>query len=234
MYSNTDIFVLPGPFSALGYLYSSVSLSLIHSENARAVLAAGCLLGGMDDLCSYSYDACRQSITVDTITGWLDFADAIPSPSDGTSTPRLSPTSLFGQYAQRLKDDVFRFLVVTLPGILEVSSPPPASSELSASPVRGSGRDTLLQIFSRVPFDMFKAAVESAAFHIGTFLDSIVCQFGLTLPASVRLRSDEVQVRQRSDRNAKAGHCTRNGCRRDGGPCLWRIELWGKCGACDA
>jgi hypothetical protein len=163
-----------------------VSLSLIRPENARAVLAAGCLLGGMDDLCAYSYDACRQSITVDTITGWLDFADAIPPPSDGSSTPAMSPTSVFGQYAERLKDEVFRFLVVTLPTVLEVSSSSSSPSESPKSPVRGSGRDTLLQIYSRVPFDMFKAAVESTLFHIGRFLDGILCQFRLTFLASIR------------------------------------------------
>jgi hypothetical protein len=106
---------------------------------------------------------------VDTITGWLDFADAIPPLSDGASTPGMSPTSVFGQYAQRLKDDVFRFLVVTLPTVLEISSSSPAQSESSTSLVKDSGRDTLLQIYSRVPFDMFKAAVESTAFHVGRF-----------------------------------------------------------------
>jgi len=148
-------------FSALGYLYSSVSLSLIRPGNARGVLAAGCLLGGMDDLCSYAYDACRQSISVETIDEWLKFTDTIPSSTDGSLTPELSLTSVFGHYAQRLRDDVFQFLVVTLPNLLEVNS-----SE--SDPSRDhTGRDTLLRIFSLVPFDMFKSAVESRAFEIG-------------------------------------------------------------------
>lgn len=147
---------------ALGYLYSSVSLSLIRPDNARGVLAAGCLLGGMDELCGYAYDACRQSISVETINEWLEFIDTIPSSPDGSLTPELSLTSVFGHFAQRLRDDVFHFLVVTLPNALEINS-----SESDPSQVH-TGRDTLLRVFSLVPFDMFKSAVESRAFEIGS------------------------------------------------------------------
>lgn len=147
---------------ALGYLYSAISLNLIRPENARAVLAAGSLLGGMDDLSQYSYNVCRQSMSVETIGGWVDFIDTLPSHADGTATPDLPQTSVFGQYAQKLRDDVFHFLVVTLPEILEVQRPPQDSS---SGP---SGRDVLLQIYSRVPFEMFKSAVESPTFMIGS------------------------------------------------------------------
>ncbi|KAH8108169.1 hypothetical protein BXZ70DRAFT_42577 [Cristinia sonorae] len=160
---------------ALGYLYSPVSFNLVHSENARAALAAACLLGGMDDLCNYAYDICRQSISVDNISEWLEFVETIPTPSDGSSTPiepqHLPPsrTAVFGPYAERLKSDVFSFLVVTLPNILNingVSSPgTPQGDRHSPS---DAGRDTLLQVFSRVPFDLFKAAVESPTFQIGS------------------------------------------------------------------
>lgn len=148
---------------ALGYLYSSVSLTLIRPENARAVLAGGCLLGGMDDLCQYAYDCCRQSINVDTVGQWLEFVDRIPAPSDGSATPQveLSTTSVFGPYGPRLKEDVFNFLVVELPNVLHVHQPTPTT------PPDAAGRDMLLQIYSRIPFDMFKAAVESSQFGIG-------------------------------------------------------------------
>ncbi|KAF7338418.1 BTB domain-containing protein [Mycena venus] len=147
---------------ALGYLYSSASLALIHEKNCRAVLASAHLLGGMDELCSYSYDACRRSISVDTIGEWLQFIDTIPPPSDGTTTPDLTQTSIFGPYGQRLRDDVFTFLVVTLPQSLDIH--PDSSSSKSG----GNGRDMLLQIFSRVPFDLFKTAMESPTFEIGS------------------------------------------------------------------
>lgn len=160
-WSRPYLVFISGAFSALGYLYSSVSLSLIRPDNARGVLAAGCLLGGMDELCGYAYDACRQSISVETINEWLEFIDTIPSSPDGSLTPELSLTSVFGHFAQRLRDDVFHFLVVTLPNALEINS-----SESDPSQVH-TGRDTLLRVFSLVPFDMFKSAVESRAFEIG-------------------------------------------------------------------
>lgn len=121
----------------------------------------------MEDLCGYAYAACRQSINVETITEWLEFVDSIPLSSDGQLTPQQSVTSVFGEYARRLREDIFQFLVVTLPNTLEVYSS--AGSE-SGSSQGHSGRDTLLQIFSLVPFDMFKAAVESPTFQIGACL----------------------------------------------------------------
>jgi hypothetical protein len=153
------------PHPALGYLYSSVSLSLIRPQNARAVLAAGCLLGGMDDLCAYAYEACRRSMSVDTISEWLEFVSTIP-PADGSSTSDLPPMSVFGQYAERLREEVFHFLVVTLPGLLDAHQSL-APGERPSSPESGSGRDILLQVYSQVPFDLFKAAVESPKFQIG-------------------------------------------------------------------
>lgn len=148
---------------ALGYLYSSISLNLIRSENARAVLAAGCLLGGMEDLCQYAYEVCRRSLSVETIGAWLDFIDAIPPPpSNGSASPEAVPT-VFGHFAQRLREDVFHFLVVTLPEVLEVRQPPQPDA------VAGStGRDVLLQVYAQVPFEMFKTAVESPTFNIGS------------------------------------------------------------------
>lgn len=157
----------------MGYLYSAESLNSLRPENARAVLAAACLLGGMEDLCGYAYELCRQSINVENIAEWLEFVEAIPSPSDGTSTP-IEPhqmsqnrTAVFGIYAQRLKDDVFHFLVVRLPAILNVGSQSTPATPQTEGPASDAGRDTLLQIFARVPFDLFKTAVESPTFQIG-------------------------------------------------------------------
>jgi hypothetical protein len=146
------------------------SLGLVHEKNCRAVLASAHLLGGMDELCTYSYDACRRSISVDTIGEWLQFIDTIPSPSDGTSTADLTQTSIFGLYGQRLRDDVFNFLVVTLPQSLDIQS------DSSSSKPGVNGRDMLLQIFCRVPFDLFKTAMESPTFEIG------LLSFALPLP----------------------------------------------------
>ncbi|TFK27394.1 hypothetical protein FA15DRAFT_586515 [Coprinopsis marcescibilis] len=141
---------------------SSTSILIMspRPENARAVLAAGCLLGGMDDLCQYAYEVCRRSLSVETIGAWLEFIESTPSQTDGSATPDV-PRTIFGHYAQRLRDDVFHFLVVTLPEVLEVRQPQPEASGRT-------GRDVLLQVYAQVPFDMFKTAVESPTFNIGS------------------------------------------------------------------
>ena len=182
-FNATDLIaVLFSPFSALGYLYSPVSLNLIRPDNARGVLAAGCLVGGMEELCEYAYEACRQSITQTTINEWLEFVEsASHAPSqNGSASPPVniqSTTSVFGPYAQRLRHDVFEYLVVTLPTALNIHQRAPANGTVSPSPEspspsspHGSGRDVLLEIFSRVPFDLFKTAVESPTFQIGEWL----------------------------------------------------------------
>lgn len=181
-------------FLALGYLYSSVSLRLIRPDNARAVLAAGCLLGGMDDLCQFAYETCRQSINVNTIGSWLEFVDTLPPSSpDGSSTPDIPPVTVFGHFAQRIRDDVFHFLVVTLPEVLEVHTTPDSvpSTPSGSGP---SGREVLLQIFSRVPFEMFKAAVESPTFNIGTFPCSFLSFRNQGLTISIPLQGPTKHV----------------------------------------
>ena len=144
----------------------------------------------MEELCRYCYEACRQSISVETIRSWVEFIDTIPSSGDGSTTPDLPKTSIFGLYAQRLKDDVFHFLVDTLPEILEVQQSPPDAS--SSGP---SGRDVLLQIYSRVPFEMFKTAVESPAFRLGACL---LFWFWFVLTASF-VKIPSVQIKLDSD-----------------------------------
>ena len=100
-------------------------------------------------------------MSVETINLWLEFVDIVPSSTDGSTSPNMPPTSVFGQYAQKLRDDVFHFLVVTLPEVLEVT-------RSQHDPMSGSsGRDALLQTYARVPFEMFRAAVESPTFLIG-------------------------------------------------------------------
>ena len=98
---------------------------------------------------------------METIGLWLEFVDNVPSSPDDTTSPTMPSTAVFGQYAQRMRDDVFHFLVVTLPEVLEVTKP---QQDSMSNP---SGRDALLQIYARVPFDMFRAAVESPTFSIG-------------------------------------------------------------------
>ena len=203
---------LPLLFPALGYLYSPVSLNLIRPDNARGVLAAGCLLGGMQELCEHSYEACRQSITQATIHEWLGFVESVSfTPSqNGSTSPQVnvqsitSTTTVFGPYAQRLRDDVLEYLVVTLPATLNVHKRAPANGSVSPSPEstspssqNTSGREVLLDVFSRVPFDLFKAAVESPAFQIGKCFEYCIhhdSDHAINANPFVRLRPSPVQV----------------------------------------
>ena len=136
----------------------------------------------MHDLCEYAYEACRQSITQTTINDWLEFVESVShTPSqNGFASPPVnvqsitSTVSVFGPYAQRLRHDVLEYLVVTLPAALNVHQRDPANGTVSPSPEspspssqHSSGRETLLDIFSRVPFELFKAAVESPTFQFG-------------------------------------------------------------------
>src|SRR5260221_11773322 len=100
----------------------------------------------MEELCQYSYTACRQSMSVETIGLWLEFVDNVPSSTDGSTSPSMPSISIFGQYAQKLRDDVFHFLVVTLPEVLEVTK---AQHD---SMLNSSGRDACLQIYELLPF----------------------------------------------------------------------------------
>lgn len=114
----------------------------------------------MEDLCTYAYEICKRSMNVQTISEWLKFLEPpTPSAADADAPPS---TSVFGPYAERLRTEIFNYLVVTLPNLLEVQAPAPTDGP--------SGRDTLLQIFSLIPFDMFKAAVETPTFQIGALL----------------------------------------------------------------
>lgn len=217
---------------ALGYLYSYQAIKMVSTANARATLASGCLLGGMDDLCAKAYNICKDSIRVDTIEDWLAWTDAHFSPpsssippstpgggGSGTaagahivgasalnghspstsapSTPRSpsSPSplssagqqqdrqivapSIFGPYAQLLRDDVLEFLIVALPAILMTDSNTTTSTlttsnghqnggESVKSEINGEALEALLRVFSRVSFDVFKTAMESPKFFIGS------------------------------------------------------------------
>jgi hypothetical protein len=144
---------------ALGYLYSFQAIKVVTQANARQTLASACLLGGMDDLCTYAFNVCRESIRGDTIEDWLSWVDSHQSPfaphspdTSAPSTPRsispqpnqdISTSSIYGPYAQLLRDAVLDFLVLSLPSILV------AENEATG----GDWQEPLLRIFSRVSFD---------------------------------------------------------------------------------
>ncbi|KAG8883570.1 hypothetical protein FRB98_003069 [Tulasnella sp. 332] len=159
---------------ALGYLYSSASMGHLTRDNARSVLAAACLLGGMDDLCTASYEMCRDGISAENIHDWLHFLDEPSFPPSSASssipgTPTPSAAAVLGPWGKRLREDVFSFLVMALPASLHAF---PTQSQKTAvtdsAAAAEAGQDVLIRIYAVLPFDVFKHAVESPAFPVGS------------------------------------------------------------------
>jgi hypothetical protein len=190
--------------AALGYLYSSVSLNHIRPDNARGVLAAGCLLGSLDDLCKFAYETCQRAITLDTIDEWLGFVESIQPSADSEGAHASRPSStILGPYAQLLRADFFRFLVTTLSSSLDVHGETAVAPQ-DPSPAHPSGRETVLEVFSRVSFDLFKAAIESPDLQIGKNIlampaDPWARRPLLTFRSMHRIRSGTIQVRKGGD-----------------------------------
>ncbi|KZV85125.1 hypothetical protein EXIGLDRAFT_682137 [Exidia glandulosa HHB12029] len=151
---------------ALSYLYSPASLEAVRPHNARAVLATACLLGGMEELANYAYQLCLQSLSVDTVMDWLDFLESLPA-TDAQGQP--DPPTVFGPYAKQLREDVLNFLIVSLPLSLSAFSSgegtPISPVGVSANDI-SPGQEALLHVYTRLPFDLFKRALESPQFPL--------------------------------------------------------------------
>lgn len=145
---------------ALGYLYSPYQVGLVNPGNARSVVAAACLLGGMPELADIAFDCCRASISPSTIVDWVNFVESMPPgpPPDATPAYPQGQTSVFGPYLEQFRDLVYGYLIVTLPNVLQAFT----------AGEQGSGCDELLSVYSQLPFDTLKQAVESPAFPAGS------------------------------------------------------------------
>ncbi|KAJ1310339.1 hypothetical protein OPQ81_007078 [Rhizoctonia solani] len=149
---------------ALGYLYSPYQVGLINPSNARSVVAAACLLGGMPELANMAFECCRASISANTIVDWVNFVESLPPSPSSDATPTNYPqgqTSVFGPYLDQFRDLVYGYLIVTLPSVLHAFAVPEA----------GDGWDELLGIYAQLPFDTLKHAIEAPSFPAGKFAD---------------------------------------------------------------
>ncbi|QRV86199.1 hypothetical protein RhiJN_14217 [Ceratobasidium sp. AG-Ba] len=141
---------------ALGYLYSPYQVGLVNPGNARSVVAAACLLGGMPELAEIAFEYCRASISPSTIVDWVNFIESMPpgAPQDAAAAYPQGQTTVFGPYLTQFRDLVYGYLIVTLPNALHTF----------ASPEQGSGWDELLSVYTQLPFETLKHAIESPAF----------------------------------------------------------------------
>lgn len=121
----------------------------------------------MDELSNHAYQLCLQSLSVDSVMDWLDFLDTLP-PTDAQGQPDI-PT-VFGPYAKQLREDVLNFLTVSLPLSLSAFSPGEMSPISPTGVVTpndpAAGQEALLRVYCRLPFDLFKRALESPQFPL--------------------------------------------------------------------
>lgn len=115
----------------------------------------------MPELADIAFDCCRASISPSNIVDWVHFLESMPPvhPPDATPAYPQGQTSVFGPYLAQFRDLVYGYLMITLPGVLQAFT---ASEE-------GGGWDELLSIYSQLPFDTLKHAVESPAFPAGSY-----------------------------------------------------------------
>jgi hypothetical protein len=184
---------------ALGYLYSPYQVGLVNPGNARSVVAAACLLGGMPELADIAFECCRASISASTIVDWVNFVESMPPPypSDATPTYPQGQTSVFGPYLAQFRDLVYGYLIVTLPNVLHAFAPVE----------EGSGWDELLGIYSQLPFDTLKQAIESPAFPAGECYSSAIIVFNPLIghvagSDQVRFRFAKAVIAQRKQATA--------------------------------
>lgn len=171
---------------ALGYLYSPYQVGLVNPSNARSVVAAACLLGGMPELADIAFECCRASISASTIVDWVNFVESMPPPNppDATPTYPQGQTSVFGPYLAQFRDLVYTYLIVTLPNVLQAFTPVED----------GSGWDELLAIYTQLPFETLKQAIESTAFPAGECPMPTIKLF-YSLIGHNRVGSDQVRFR---------------------------------------
>ncbi|QRW27307.1 hypothetical protein RhiXN_01902 [Rhizoctonia solani] len=204
---------------ALGYLYSPYQVGLVNPSNARSVVAAACLLGGMPELADLAFECCRASISASTIVDWVKFVESIPLPPTPAPTSDATPTnypqgqtSVFGPYLTQFRDLVYGYLIVTLPNVLHAF----------AAPEEGNGWDELLGIYTQLPFDTLKQAIESPAFPAGTdqvrfrFAKAVVAQRKQANPSGVE---ETVVLAFGGSQSGSAVHITRKSKKKQ----LWKV-----------
>ncbi|KEP55582.1 BTB/POZ domain protein [Rhizoctonia solani 123E] len=200
---------------ALGYLYSPYQVGLVNPSNARSVVAAASLLGGMPELADLAFECCRASISANTIVDWVNFVESMPPPPASDATPTNYPqgqTSVFGPYLTQFRDLVYGCLIVTLPNVLHAFT----------VPEDGNGWDELLAIYTPLPFDTLKQALESPAFPAGTdqvrfrFAKAVVAQRKQANPTGAE---ETVVLAFGGSQSGSAVHITRKSKKKQ----LWKV-----------
>ncbi|KAI9632449.1 uncharacterized protein MKK02DRAFT_40752 [Dioszegia hungarica] len=158
--------------TCIHHLYNP-AFHLVTALNARAVLATSLQFGGIPELVHHAYTVARDSISADTLSDWIGWisATSVSPISNGYGYSDAPPVGSgngeeawedlaggeggwygrYGEYSDRLKQDILDYLTITLP-----SSPPPASESTPPTPLAH-----LLPYYTPLPFPLFKRVVES-------------------------------------------------------------------------
>ncbi|KAK4684725.1 hypothetical protein P7C73_g5441, partial [Tremellales sp. Uapishka_1] len=129
-------------YICLQHLYNP-SQHLVNPANSRSVLATSYLFfsGSYDSaLSQYAYTICRDSLSENNVVDYIRWLSA-------TDLPEGFERADYGEFSGKLQSDTREYLVQTLPS----SQIPPAQ---------------LIQLYARLPFDLFKSSTESPDFPI--------------------------------------------------------------------
>ncbi|ORY23436.1 hypothetical protein BCR39DRAFT_549296 [Naematelia encephala] len=157
---------------AIHHLYRPAQ-HLVTPTNARAVLATSYLFQGMPELVHHAYSICRDSLSAENVVDYVQWLNPSASRTNGHGHQDSSVSSAntnggsetgnlwlggshlqYGEWTERLKQDVLDFLIQSYPrSLLESGSSPTSDPQL-------------LSIFTRLPFELFQLTLESPLFPI--------------------------------------------------------------------
>ncbi|GAA5925793.1 hypothetical protein JCM1841_006318 [Sporobolomyces salmonicolor] len=171
----------------LASLYNPSVLSLLTPENAPEVLATAAFLG-LDYLAALAYESCESSLRKATdpeeIDAWVRFierekgpAGAYPAGSSGSNSPLVLPgspalSSDFPPSANGKTDSASTPYEAKLRiGLLDRIVRLPAEMGAFVPATAAQNQPRLVDVLKRLPFELFKAAVEDSRFSVPSDMD---------------------------------------------------------------
>ncbi|GAA5966820.1 hypothetical protein JCM21900_006101 [Sporobolomyces salmonicolor] len=183
-----DPFITPQALGlVLASLYNPSVLSLLTPENAPEVLATAAFLG-LDHLAALAYESCESSLRKATdpeeIDAWVRFierekgpAGAYPAGSSGGNSPLVVPgspalSSDFPPSANgKMNSASTPYEAKLRVGLLDRIVRLPAEMGAFVPATAAQNQPRLVDVLKRLPFELFKAAVEDSRFSVPSDMD---------------------------------------------------------------
>ncbi|KAL1409555.1 hypothetical protein Q8F55_003540 [Vanrija albida] len=226
-------------YIAIQHLYHP-STHIVTPENARSVLAAAYLFGGMPELVQHAYSVASESISASNVVDYVHWLDAgsrrpaangfafgsvgAPAPAPPSGVWADPATAPYGEWSARLRSDVLTFLIRTLPAQLHASG----GEGTLATDAR------LLAAYAPLPFDLFKHCVEAPELPIPfmqdrfSFAKRAIAQRKKSATTAAARGPPQAQYEEtvvlalKSEGDGMAVHITRKPKR--GRAALWKVE----------